>query len=233
MFLLISRTQTPEIEKKIRSLVHAGIDAYAIIDDGPISGKRFITYSDEFMKQHYWTNHMSPKRLPITGWDKATFHAYLVGHNEKHVWICEDDVYWDTTKVLLHYTDLKSDADLIAYPLAPSYNDVPNWYHWSKVHMLTPTKKYWAATFNQLCRVSRRILVEMYELSQKRKRLYFHEGMFATICKMNGWTIQYLDEIPIQDLYVHFRWDKPYTAEQIKELIKEHKHVLIHPVKSN
>jgi hypothetical protein len=89
------------------------------------------------------------------------------------------------------------------------------------------------ATFNQLCRVSRRILVEMYELSQKRKRLYFHEGMFATICKMNGWTIQYLDEVRIQDLYVHFRWDKPYTPEQVKELIKEHKNVLIHPVKFN
>ena len=62
MFLLISRTQTPEIEKKIRSLVRAGIDAYAIIDDGPTSGSRFITYPDEFMKHHYWTNHMSPKR---------------------------------------------------------------------------------------------------------------------------------------------------------------------------
>jgi len=36
----------------------------------------------------------------------------------------------------------------------------------------------------------------------------------------------------LENLYIHFRWDKPYTPEQVKDLIKEHGHVLIHPVKS-
>lgn len=229
MFLLLSRTQTPEIEQKIRCLVKRGIDAYAIIDDGPVSGKRFITYSDEFMKEQGWTNHMSHRTLPITAWDKATYHGWKSG--SEFVWLCEDDVYWNTTKVVKHFYDIKNKSDLIAYPLAPSYDETPKWLHWPKVELLTPQKKYWTATFNQFCRVSHRLLEKMHELSLKRKRLYFHEGMFATLCNLNGWTIQYLNQIRIQELYINIRWDKPYTSEQVKELIKEHKHVLLHPVK--
>jgi hypothetical protein len=229
LFLLLSRTQTPEIEKKIRSLVKAGIDAYAIIDNEPVSGKRFITYSDEFMKERGWTNHMSYSKLPITAWDKATYHAFKSG--KEYTWLCEDDVYWNTPKVVQHFYNHASKADLIAYPLAPSYDEHPKWFHWSKVELLTPKKKYWMATYNQFCRVSHRLLEKMHELSLKRKRLYFHEGMFATLCNINGWTIQYLNELRIQELFVQFHWGKTYTSEQVKELIKEHGHILIHPVK--
>jgi hypothetical protein len=231
LFLLITRTQNEDVEKKIRSLVRAGIDAYAIVDDAPVSGKRFITYPDELMKESGWTNHMSYKSLPITGWDKATYHAYHSGSD--YVWFCEDDVYWNTPRVIQHFYNHQSKADLIAYPLAPSYTEHPHWYHWSKIEIITPKKKFWSATYNQFCRVSRRVLVEMHKLSEKRKRLFFHEGMFATICRMNGWPIQYLDEIRIQELLVKFHWGKSYTPEQIKELIKENGHVLLHPVKSN
>jgi hypothetical protein len=229
IFLLISRTQTPAIESKIRSLVHAGIDAYAIIDDGPVSGKRFVTYPDELMKSSGWTRHMSHSRLPITGWDKATYHAYHSGAD--YVWFCEDDVYWNTAKVAKKFYDHASKADLLAYPLAPSYTETPDWYHWDKVALITPKKKYWMATYNQFCRVSRRVLEAMHKLSVERRRLFFHEGMFATLCRMHGLTIQYLDELRILDLFIHLRWDKPYTPEEVRELIKEHKHVLLHPVK--
>lgn len=229
IFLLISRTQTPAIESKIRSLVHAGIDAYAIIDDGPVSGKRFVTYPDEMMKAAGWTNHMSYRTLPISGWDKATFHAYHSGAD--YVWFCEDDVYWNTVKIVKKFYEHQSRADLIAYPLAPSYTETPNWRHWEKVALITPKKKYWMATFTQFARLSRRVLEEMYKLSVERKRLFFHEGLFSTICRMNGWPVQYIDDLQIPDLFIHFRWDKPYTQEQVAALIKEHGQVLLHPVK--
>jgi hypothetical protein len=232
MFLLISRKQTPEIEIKIRSLVHAGIDAYAVIDDGPVSGKRFITYPDEIMKSNRWTHHMSQKKNMITAWDKATLFAYST-LNVDYVWFCEDDVYWNTSRIIKHLYENKSDADLIAYPLAQSYNENPEWYHWDKVAMITPNKKHWMATYNQLCRLSRRVLSKMYDLTIQRNRLFFHEGMFATICRINGFKIQYLSEIASSDIYINIRWDKPYTNEQIKELLKEHKYVLLHPVKLN
>jgi hypothetical protein len=231
IFLLISRTQTTAIEKKIRSLVLAGIDAYAIIDDGPISGKRFITYSDDVMKTAGWTNHMSYKTLPISGWDKATYHAYHSGAD--YVWFCEDDIYWNTAKIIKGLYEDNRKADLIAYPLARSYNEHPSWDHWKKVELITPNKKFWISTFNQLSRVSRRVLEEMHKLSIKRKRLFFHEGMFATLCKMHGWRIDYLDDIKTQELYLHIRWNKPYTSEEVKKLIKEHGEVLIHPVKTS
>jgi hypothetical protein len=231
IFLLISRRQTSAIESKIRSLVYAGIDAYAIIDDGPVSGKRFITYPDELMKSSGWTNHMSYKELAITGWDKATYHAYYSGSD--YVWLCEDDVYWNTSKVIKKFYEHSSKADLIAYPLAESYNEYPNWYHWSKVQLITPKKKLWMSTYNQFSRVSRRVLEEMHKLSLERKRLFFHEGMFATICRIHGWTIQYLNDLKIPDLYINFYWGKSYTPEQVKQLIKEYSNILIHPVKSN
>jgi hypothetical protein len=229
LFLLITRTQTPEIEKKIRSLVHAGIDAYAVVDDEPVSGKRFLTMTNESMKQLGWTHHMSRKIHTITAWDKATYLAYKSGR--EHVWISEDDVYWNTVSIPKYFKNMNSKADLIAFPLAPSYDEVPDWYHWDKVAMLTPQKKYWTATFNQFCRLSKRLLGKMHEVSVKRKRLFFHEGMFATLCNMNGYIIQYLDELRLENLYIHFRWDKPYTEEEVKHLIKEHDHILIHPVK--
>jgi hypothetical protein len=231
IFLLLSRTQTPEIESKIRSLVHAGIDAYAVIDYGPVNGKRFLTYSNELMKNNYWTHHMSQQKNMVTAWDKATFLAY--NSDQDYVWICEDDVFWNTSKIIKYFYVNNSDADLIAYPLAESYNQNPEWYHWEKVAMITPNKKFWMATYNQFCRLSKRVLSQMYNLKVKRNRLFFHEGMFATICRMYGYKIQYLNEIKSSDLFINIRWDKPYTEKEIKELIKQHKYILLHPVKSN
>jgi hypothetical protein len=136
-------------------------------------------------------------------------------------------------KVVKRFYQHTSKADLLAYPLAPSYAETPNWYHWDKVAMITPKKQYWMATYNQFSRVSRRVLEAMHKLSVERKRLFFHEGMFATLCQINGYGVQYLDELRILDLFIHIRWNKPYTPEEVSKLIKEHKHVLLHPVKWN
>jgi hypothetical protein len=229
LFILISRKQTLTIESRIRSLVHAGIDAYAIIDNGPVSGKRFITYPNSLMKETGWTNHMSYSNLPISGWDKATYYAY---HSKReYVWFCEDDIYWNKASIIKSFYENNSKAELIAYPLAPSYYEFPTWYHWKKVKLLTPEKKYWMSTFNQLCRVSRSVLEKMYDLSLSKKRLFFHEGMFATICKMNEYNIKYLDQLMIPNLFINIRWNNPYKVEEIKKLIKENGLVLLHPFK--
>ena len=53
----------------------------------------------------------------------------------------------------------------------------------------------WMATYNQLCRVSNKVLNYMKELSIKSKRLYFHESMFATICNVNNYKIKFLKDI--------------------------------------
>lgn len=228
MFILITREVTDGIRKKLRSLLNAGIDAYIMSDEEPTtSSSRILHYPDSFMEQIGWTHHMSQARNKITAWDKATYHAYKSG--KEHVWICEDDVFWNRPSTLNMILSMESNADLIAYPLAPSYAEMPDWYHWDKVRMITPNKSHWTATYNQLCRVSHRLLTRMAELSQKRHRLFFHEGMFATLCNIHKYPIQYYNTIP--GIYFLVRWNKPFTSEDRESLIKEHSRVLLHPVK--
>ena len=228
LFLLITRKATPYLQSKIRKLVRAGIDAYIMSDEKPeIESSRILHIPDSRMEEIGWTHHMSQLKNKITAWDKATYYAYM--SKEPHVWICEDDVYWNTTSVIRSIVHHESNADLIAYPLAPTYAAMQDWYHWEKVRLLTPRKEYWTATYNQLCRVSRRLLERMAEVSHKRHRLYFHEGMFATLCNMHRYPIEYYNTM--QGIYFHVRWNHPFTQEGVEDEVRTHKHVLLHPVK--
>jgi hypothetical protein len=231
MFIFITRKKTPYIEQRLQQLLRAGIDAYVVVDElDSTQSKRYITYSDYFMEEKGWTHHMSRLIHKVTAWDKATYFAYQSG--EPYVWFCEDDVFWNKPSVIRSIVDNyeSSNVDLVAHPLAHTFDEYPSWYHWNKTALLTKQRKYWSATFNQLSRVSRRLLVSIAELSQKRKRLFFHETMFPTICKMNGFEISYLTDLklPIQ---IIIRWDKPFTKEQIEKEMNENKNVLLHPVK--
>jgi len=67
-------------------------------------------------------------------------------------------------------------------------------------------------------------LHKMHELSQARQRLFFHEGMFGTLCKINGYQIEYLKS---SDVFINFRWKPDWTKEELTE----YKKVLVHPVK--
>jgi hypothetical protein len=227
LFIFITRSLNEDILKKLRSLVRAGVDAYIMCDENPeIRSKRVLHIPDSHMEEIGWTHHMSQKENRITAWDKATYYGYSTQRN--FVWICEDDVYWNTPSIIKQFVDTSSKADLITYPIHETYQDNPNWYHWNKVELLTRQKKYWASSYNQFCRLSRRLLERMAELSRERKRLYFHEGMFITLCNIYGYPIEYLKQ---DSLFISIRWNKSFTAEQVKQLIKEHKHVLLHPVK--
>jgi hypothetical protein len=224
MFVLITRKLDENIEKKLRSLIAAKIDAYVMCDEEPTKkSKRILYIPDSEMEKLGWTHHMSQKQNKITAWDKATYFAYKSGN--KYVWICEDDVYWNKPSVIKEIIDKESNADLIAYPLAPSYVETPKWYHWDKVAIITPKQKYWSATYNQLCRLSDRLLKRIHQLSLQRKRLFFHEGMFATVCNMYGYKIEML-EYP--NVFINFRWRPDWTAEDLKD----YQRFIVHPVKT-
>jgi hypothetical protein len=225
MFILITRQLDENILKKLKSLVTAGIDAYVMCDtEPPKTSKRILHITDDEMAKSGWSHHMSYKGHQITAWDKSTFFAYQSG--QPNVWICEDDVYWSKPSVLKQLINADSSADLIAHPLAPTFAEHPKWFHWDKVNQITFNKKYWMATYNQLCRLSHRLLGKMHELSQIRKRLYFHEGMFGTLCKINGYQVEYLNS---PNVFINFRWKPDWTKEELEE----HKKFIVHPVKSN
>jgi hypothetical protein len=227
IFILITREKTPTIEHRLRSLIAKGIDAYVMCDEIQKPSKRFLTYPDSKMEELGWTHHMSQAKNRITAWDKATYFGYVSGAD--YVWLCEDDVFWNQSAVISAVVSTPSDSDLIAYPLA-SYESDPDWWHWSKAAMMTSDKSKWLATYNQLSRVSSRVLHQMAHLASTRKRLFFHEAMFATICKLHNYKISYLDDLKLP-IYISIRWNRPFTEEQVDQAIKEHKHVILHPVK--
>jgi hypothetical protein len=224
LFILITRQLNDSVESKLRSLIAGKIDAYVMCDEEPTKkSKRILYIPDSDMEKLGWTHHMSQKVNKVTAWDKATYFAYT--SKKKYVWLCEDDVYWNKPSVIRHIVNFDSDADLIANPLAPSFTETPKWYHWDKVDLLTHKKKYWMATYNQLCRLSDRVLKSMYDLSVQRKRLFFHEGMFATICNMYGYKIEMIED---PDVFINFRWKPDWTLEELRDVM----YVLVHPVKT-
>jgi len=230
MFIFITRKKSQYIDYRLQQLLRAGIDAYVVVDEmDSTQSKRYITYSDFFMEEKGWTHHMSRPIHKVTAWDKATYCAYESG--APFVWFCEDDVFWNKPSVVKNIIENyePSKADLITYPLADTFEVNPSWYHWSKTALLTKQKKYWSASFNQLSRVSRPLLVAMATLSQQRKRLFFHETMFPTLCKMNGFEISYFTDMKLP-VHIVIRWDKPFTKEQIEKEMIENKYVLLHRI---
>jgi hypothetical protein len=235
--ILITRQLNESIIKKLKGLISVDINTYIMCDDEPIISdesiaKYILHNTDEKMESLRWTNHMSRSIHKITAWDKATYHAYTL--NVPNVWIVEDDVYWNDDEQFKKLIEIDNNADLIGYPLYNKYSDDPKWIHWNKLNTfeITNNKELWSASYNQICRLSNRLLKKINELCKKRKRLYFHEIMFATLCKINNYKISYIPELK-SDMFINIRWDRPFLRIQIKQLIKEHKYILLHPVKDN
>jgi hypothetical protein len=182
------------------------------------------------MEKIGWTHHMSQQHNQITAWDKGTYFAYKL--NRPFVWICEDDVYWNNSNSMKQLLEVKSDDDLIAYPLLEKYEDDQTWYHWEKAKLMISDYTKWTATYNQLCRLSNRLLRKTYDLSQLRHRLFFHEVMYATLCAINNFSIGYFNKLNIP-MFIYFRYENPFFEKQIEELEKLHTNILLHPVKFN
>lgn len=237
MFLLVTRTVTEIIEHKLQQLLRAGIDAYVIVDHGlEKSTKRYITYpNEELEKEGFMYLHVTSKKNmgihKVTGWDKAVYHIYKTKVN--YAWICEDDVFWNRPAVMsmiLKATENKTD-DLIAYPLKESYETTPNWNHWHYAQELTTNKKNWSSTYNQLCRLSSKLVSKIYDTAQKNHKLVLHEAIFATLCKMYSLKKSYYNDLGLP-IYMNMYWKERLTKEEIQKVLEEHSYVLIHPIKN-
>lgn len=237
MFIIISRILTDDIKKNVQSLVNADIDAYAIIDkELEKSTKRFIKYdNDNIEKEGYMFTNVTHPTLKdvykVTGWDKALYHAYKSG--EKYVWICEDDVYWNrpaVIKMILEKTSNMND-DLIATELAPSFKDTPKWYHWLKCDQITNNKDKWMGTFNQIVRISNRLLKKVDSYAKNHNNLLFHEPLLATLARMNNFKVSYLTDLKLP-IYIDIHWLPEFSEKEIQEIKEENTYLLLHPVKS-
>jgi len=236
--IIITRQITPKLVERLKELLSINIRAYIMCDNPPIYSDKSLSkyiryYSNKKMNKLGWTNHMSRNIHKTTAWDKGTYFAYkLTLTNPGNVWICEDDVYWNNIELMKDFFNTSSDADLIAYPLVKTYQEDPTWRHWDKTEVITNNKDMWSSSFNQIVRISSRLLKKVHELSIEKKRLAFHEVMYATLCKINNYKIEYIPELYHNlNLHIIIRWNDPFTEESVNELIKLHKSILLHPVK--
>jgi len=237
MFLLITRVVSDDIKKKLQQLLNAGIDAYVIVDKNlERQSKRFITHdNNELEESGFMRLNVSRKAhvdvFKVSGWDKAIYHAYKSG--EKYVWICEDDIYWNrpaVIKMILEATENKKD-DLIAFPLAPSYNEHPEWYHWPKLKAVTSDKSKWMGTYNQLSRVSNRLLTKIAKYASEANELLLHEAILPTLCKMNNYNVSYIPDLKLP-IHIEIRWSPNFKHSEIEKAVNENSYVLLHPVKT-
>jgi hypothetical protein len=228
--IIITRKYSEYNKNKLDSLLNIGVQAYLMCDQEPVeTNDRILYYSNDHMEKIGWNNHMS--YIDISSWDKATYHAYK--NKFPYVWIIEDDVYWNNSELLKEILLLKRNDDLITTSLAKSYNNYPKWHHWSKIKKITSDKNMWISTLNCICRLSNKLLSSINNLRIEKKRLFFHEGMFPILCKMNDYKIIYFDDIlkeyNLNDkLSINIRWHTPFTDKQIQ---KYKKSIIIHPVK--
>ncbi len=265
IFIFMIRDLNNIIINRLKELLLNNIDAYVVCDKDMKNlelfnvqedniKKKIIYITNDELKINGWNNHTSFQLY--SAWDKATYLSAIL--NADYIWFCEDDVWYQSknnihpVKYLLDITQ-NNDDDLIATQLYDNYYKKKDWFHWDKAKSLTDDMiKYknvqdndiylkWMATYNQICRVSKRVIEYMKDLSINSKRLYFHESMFATVCNVNNYKIKFLKDIN-KFLSFNITWrlcDKKneeglYNDNQIKIIMKHNNiYFFFHPVKHN
>ena len=120
----------------------------------------------------------------VGGASGAVVRATVAPRAQRVVWFVEDDVWWTESAledIINAYSS--SSSDLITQRLHPTFCDGPSWPHWSLASGVVPNK-FWAASFNVMCRVSLRVLDAAAALARARGRLTFHELLFPSLVNM-------------------------------------------------
>lgn len=164
-----------------------------------------------------------PKRL-IISWDRCLFFLANYTQLYKYVWILEDDVGIGGPLTLPQFYARfqESNADLISGPPNINEKEVGDWPLWVTMRD-SGLKSLWAA-YVPICRFSRQFMETLAGFVKTKKRLFFIEVFFASLCIEYNLKVEYF-----RDLMPHFRFTPPISYEEaINPEIKCH---LFHPVK--
>lgn len=164
-----------------------------------------------------------PHRLVIS-WDRCLFFLATYTNLYKNVWILEDDVGIGGAKTLPRFFERfqNSDADLICGPPNVNENDPGEWPLWASMRD-SGLKNLWAA-YVPICRLSRRFMETIGTFVKNKKRLFYLEILFASLCIEHNLKIEYF-----HDLMPHFRFFPAITYEEATNPAIEYH--LFHPVK--
>lgn len=169
----------------------------------------------------YLNTDTMPDKLVIT-WDRCMFFLGNYSGICENAWILEDDVAFRGGSTLSDFfaSKSKSNADFMAAP--PLIDNSVDTFLW-KTLTHSGLKLRWAS-YNPICRVSRRFVQTLANFAQEKKRLFFLEYLFMSLALENGLKTEFFYE-----LQGHFRYSPPISFEETLGA----KVPIFHPVKDS
>lgn len=119
----------------------------------------------------------------ITAWSRALAHLAATMKEDEAVWFVEDDVAGDAES-FSHLVELTRarNPDLAARDIRTQLEDA-DWYFWPRAEgrFEEPVR-----AFQPLCRVSARLLREVFRFGKSHGGFVFHEILFASLAKRDA-----------------------------------------------
>jgi hypothetical protein len=185
-------------------------DVYVIIDDNSFSDIQlikkyktiiFIRISDELCKRNcYWDSNFIIKKNP-SGWDKSLLYFSKINIKYKNIWFCEDDVFFYNMNTILNIDNKYPDSDIICSSITKNNQGYKRDWHWQQA--LHYFRLPWSKTMVCCCRLSNRIMFEIYRFVLVFEKLTFIECLFTTIADHKNMSI----ETPEEFENIHWRND--------------------------
>jgi hypothetical protein len=171
----------------------------------------------------YVNTDVMPNKLVIT-WDRCLFFMSQYKHLFEYAWILEDDVALKGLDTLARFMAkyAGSDADLLAAPPLINKANPGEWILWKTIEPAGFPLRW--ASYNPVCRLSRRFIEVLTEFVRKKRRMFFLEIFFYSLALNSGLKTQYFHE-----LERHFRFTPNITFEETQRPGIEFP--IFHPVK--
>ena len=172
-----------------------------------------IHYTDERVARNWFTclSHFKP----ISAWDKALYHFCKVETDFDHVWFLEDDVLIPHAKTLQYLQAKYPTGDLLIRSCL-SFEQNTQWQHW---HRAIPRYARYQS-MACVCRTSKKLLREITNLANERRRLFFLELLFTSVAAEHKMHVLTIPELQ------HIIWKYEWKQEDIQP------DKLYHPVKN-
>ena len=228
-FIVISKDVTENMYNSYSNVIKTNL--VFISDKKPnLNYDNIIYYDSKIVKDAGFTNLHS--KVNVTSWDKALFYISKSNLFQKYdyVWIIEDDCYINKKLFnnFIQSYDNKTE-DLIIFGWYKSIKE--KWDLWSlnKINNNNTIfeNKNLRASINQICRLSPKLVEELFKIREKYNSFRCHELLLASIVEENNLKIlkENNPKIKISAL------GSIYSGKTIKEL-EDDNIIAVHPKKN-
>jgi hypothetical protein len=194
-------------------------DVYIVIDDNSTiipskNNVNIVQISNQECLDNYFIRSTYRFNQDVTGWDKAFYYfTHYVDYN--YVWFLEDDVYFGNSIVLKKIDNKYENIDMLCEGIT----------HHKTNNYIKEFKKALKIEIYQsmICavRLSKNVLDLLKIISQKYKRLYFHEILLLSLVKQYKLSCLRIPELST----IRYRHDWKYNT------VKSKPSNLFHPIK--